>query len=349
MIRRPPRSTLSSSSAASDVYKRQLLSLTGLSQMVLVLGAENDPNCHAQTGPTGIVVTDIWASECSGNLLAWAGGIRLFMGMYYIVVNTCGKCFSDILTVERRSMKQMINNQMIRPDSNTMYEAAQAKTLKLSISTAVIYGIMLLGSAGLWIVIGTRTAWKDAPGFSEYGDPAWFQYTCLACAVSRVEVMSGWVFVLWAVSAPIMYWVSTRGRNVQQVKMKQERYAGKLGAVAAAKFRYSEAKKSGDHHQANMAQEEWMNEANRISEYSGPEKPELRTECCSFVHAIASALAARAQMNTSASSMGASPEFFEIDCNQGAPAEEILNGWWEEIQAFDRGGRGNSLMPSRSL
>ena len=33
MIRRPPRSTQSRSSAASDVYKRQVLQLTGLEQM----------------------------------------------------------------------------------------------------------------------------------------------------------------------------------------------------------------------------------------------------------------------------------------------------------------------------
>eukprot|EP00658_Telonema_sp_P-2_P023983 TRINITY_DN19620_c0_g1_i2.p1 TRINITY_DN19620_c0_g1~~TRINITY_DN19620_c0_g1_i2.p1 ORF type:complete len:133 (+),score=26.26 TRINITY_DN19620_c0_g1_i2:111-509(+) len=34
MIRRPPRSTLSSSSAASDVYKRQLVGLVGIAHAV---------------------------------------------------------------------------------------------------------------------------------------------------------------------------------------------------------------------------------------------------------------------------------------------------------------------------
>src|SRR5664279_1462145 len=38
MIRRPPRSTLSSSSAASDVYKRQLYGDAGLQQCVDELG-----------------------------------------------------------------------------------------------------------------------------------------------------------------------------------------------------------------------------------------------------------------------------------------------------------------------
>src|SRR5665648_1171687 len=44
MIRRPPRSTLSSSSAASDVYKRQILALILLG--VLVYLAENNLDAY---------------------------------------------------------------------------------------------------------------------------------------------------------------------------------------------------------------------------------------------------------------------------------------------------------------
>src|SRR5665648_1304855 len=44
MIRRPPRSTLSSSSAASDVYKRQVLTVMLVSAMTVPTNEEPDPS-----------------------------------------------------------------------------------------------------------------------------------------------------------------------------------------------------------------------------------------------------------------------------------------------------------------
>ena len=46
------------------------------------------------------------------------------MGLYYITVNTCGKCFSEMLTVEQHSFRELINTQMIRPDWNTLREVS---------------------------------------------------------------------------------------------------------------------------------------------------------------------------------------------------------------------------------
>ena len=54
MIRRPPRSTLDRSSAASDVYKRQHVFGGGVEDCVVVAAAklERDGAAHARRDPT---------------------------------------------------------------------------------------------------------------------------------------------------------------------------------------------------------------------------------------------------------------------------------------------------------
>src|SRR5664279_221423 len=64
MIRRPPRSTLSSSSAASDVYKRQILMtsfafIAGLIPLVNATGASALGNRSIGTGAVGGMLTGV--------------------------------------------------------------------------------------------------------------------------------------------------------------------------------------------------------------------------------------------------------------------------------------------------
>src|SRR5678809_1599734 len=60
MIRRPPRSTLDRSSAASDVYKRQELSTTG---------GTSDGRFIAQVCPEAVSYTHLRAHETGRNLV----------------------------------------------------------------------------------------------------------------------------------------------------------------------------------------------------------------------------------------------------------------------------------------
>src|SRR5665811_1112920 len=58
MIRRPPRSTRVRSSAASDVYKRQLLRCVDESDLVAVGWAEGDCLCEVTFGILGMASPD---------------------------------------------------------------------------------------------------------------------------------------------------------------------------------------------------------------------------------------------------------------------------------------------------
>lgn len=90
--------------------------------MILAYGSKLDVDCVQHTTKQGVVVPDVWNDECGGNWIVAAAAVRMGMGLYYIIVNTCGKCFSEILTIEQHTMRDLINTQMIRPDWNTLRE-----------------------------------------------------------------------------------------------------------------------------------------------------------------------------------------------------------------------------------
>ena len=69
MIRRPPRSTLDRSSAASDVYKRQLASWAGRPQAARAVGTALGGN------PLCVVLPCHRVVGASGSLTGYAGGL----------------------------------------------------------------------------------------------------------------------------------------------------------------------------------------------------------------------------------------------------------------------------------
>src|SRR5664279_106574 len=81
MIRRPPRSTLSSSSAASDVYKRQPFLQRGwyrrLARRPMSASPTTAPDMARGPLRVGVVGTGYWASWCHGAVLADRDDIEL--------------------------------------------------------------------------------------------------------------------------------------------------------------------------------------------------------------------------------------------------------------------------------
>src|SRR5664279_6413214 len=89
MIRRPPRSTLSSSSAASDVYKRQVNSMTN--KIYVADWCGNDPNCTS--GGTVTVIDGATDNTLSVNVGFNPYGVAVnSMTNKIYVANWCGNC-----------------------------------------------------------------------------------------------------------------------------------------------------------------------------------------------------------------------------------------------------------------
>src|SRR5665648_1254384 len=72
MIRRPPRSTLSSSSAASDVYKRQLTNPVDKNQLIMFNAAFSSPPCLWAPTVTAPAAVFVQSGGVMGNSLCHA-------------------------------------------------------------------------------------------------------------------------------------------------------------------------------------------------------------------------------------------------------------------------------------
>eukprot|EP00656_Telonema_subtile_P036453 TRINITY_DN40430_c0_g1_i2.p1 TRINITY_DN40430_c0_g1~~TRINITY_DN40430_c0_g1_i2.p1 ORF type:complete len:304 (+),score=93.63 TRINITY_DN40430_c0_g1_i2:36-947(+) len=295
MVPIPPRTTLSSSSAASDVYKRQ----------------------------------------------------------------TCGKCFSEILTVEQHSFQEVINSQMVRPDWNTQREESEQKRMKLSRTTAIVFVIVILAHIGLWITICIKSSWRSAPHYgADDEDPDHFQYTCRVCYVNTIEMMNGWVLVLWLAGVPLhLAW--RRHRRDVTADMMQERYEGSLGAVASAELQVKTARKTGDTHQilsAKQALQAAKQERASAATYTGPSanSASQNENNKAFIAGISKAVSDRISQNGGASgsgedqgadwidkergeghvmSMAGSDAFFEMDTAEHRDMEHWLRALQEQEAA----------------
>src|SRR5664280_3348060 len=116
MIRRPPRSTLSSSSAASDVYKRQVLSVSQIAGITAAKKtSELIPLCHnivldkvkveASIDKTGVVI--ISEVKCYGKTGVEMEALTAVSTALLTVYDMC-KAVDKNMIVDRISLKEKI-------------------------------------------------------------------------------------------------------------------------------------------------------------------------------------------------------------------------------------------------
>eukprot|EP00658_Telonema_sp_P-2_P003005 TRINITY_DN11103_c0_g1_i4.p1 TRINITY_DN11103_c0_g1~~TRINITY_DN11103_c0_g1_i4.p1 ORF type:complete len:204 (-),score=37.78 TRINITY_DN11103_c0_g1_i4:135-746(-) len=176
MIRRPPRSTLSSSSAASDVYKRQgiMATNTGSDASSAATAFSALTPVSAPTTPTG---SDTTSSTTTTNQKLPMDLIRLFelLGVYFQVVddllNICSseyhvnKTFFEDLTEGKFSYPVIHSLQASSSSTATPIHQTELFTIlqeRPTCTTRKLYCVMLLERTGSLVATRERIVVLEA-------------------------------------------------------------------------------------------------------------------------------------------------------------------------------------------
>jgi len=151
-----------------------------------------------------------------------SASIKMGLGLFYFLLNTCGACCQDIVVAQYTPMKEMINNQMAQPDYHILKEDKEDK--KRHISRTVFWLAMLCWTADivLWFMINIETDnWNHLPASGTYGEPDYMIYHCRACKVQNVNLVNGYVLIGWILSAGILTILTNAKEGALTATLKQ--------------------------------------------------------------------------------------------------------------------------------